>query len=369
MKLVIDYRLAASSTRGMARYCREITRELLQSLSPNDEILLYVDKGMKQQFLPQNVSFRMIPTNNFIIGEQLFIPYYLEKDNADVLWSPSNTFPLWKKQDKRYFATIHDLIFMSNALEKMSIKQKIGRVYRKFIVTKGKNLLDGCFTVSNFSKNQIENLLKINKVVVTNNCIGRFIDKVKELRKNNFYIQNDYFFTVSGDTPSKNFNMLFEFFKTHPQYKLVVAGFTNDSFYRKLSPSNIIILPSGISDEMLIKYYIECKCFVFISKQEGFGIPILEALACGCKIIASNTTSIPEIAGNNARYINPTKMEELELAISECDTLEINQESIDNTLKRYYSWKMSAKTIMDYITKTTSDSNINQVFTYNTSIS
>ena len=354
MKIIIDYRLAASSTRGMARYCREITREMLQLISPEDVILLYVDKGMKQAFLPQNVRYRMIPTHNFILGEQLFIPYYLGKDKADVLWSPSNTFPLCKRHGIRYFATIHDLIFLCKPLEKMTLEQKIGRIYRKFIVTKGKNLLDGCFTVSKFSKNQIENILKINNVVITNNCIGRFVDRVNELRRNNHYSRKDYFFTVSGDTPSKNFNMLFEFFKTHPQYKLVVAGFTDESFYRKISPSNIIFLPSGIPDDMLIKYYMESKCFIFISKQEGFGIPILEALACGCKMIASSATSIPEIAGDNACYVNPNKIEELEPAIKECDNFIINQESIDYTIKKYYSWKISAHKILAMMIKQSS---------------
>lgn len=349
MKIIIDYRLAASSTRGMARYCREMTREMMNLLPPEDEMLLYVDKGMKYENIPQRVKYRIIPTHNYIVGEQFFIPYYLKIDKADVLWSPSNTFPLWKRSGIKYNATIHDLIFLNPTEGKMSLKQTVGRFYRKYIVKFGIHKLDGCFTVSEYSKKQLESFFNMKDVTVTANCIGGFLDRVNYLKSKNKYNREEFFFTLSGDAPSKNFDLLFNYFILHPQQKLVVGGFASNSSYRTKSPSNIMFLPSGIPDDELIRYYLKCKCFLFISKQEGFGIPILEALACDCKVIASNCTSIPEIAGMNALYIDPTCMEELEKAINNIDDFEINKENIIKTLGKYHSWKNSTQKLMELL--------------------
>lgn len=347
MKLVIDYRLAACSTRGMARYCREMTKEIIKLLSSQDDVLLYVDKGLKKNFLPDSIKYRVIPTANFILGEQFFIPYYLGVDEADILWSPSNTFPLWKINGIKYHATIHDLIFLNPTEGRMSLKQAIGRLYRKYIVKLGIHKLDGCYTVSEYSKNQIETQFNVKDVIVTPNCIGGFMDRVKYLKSKSEYYREDFFFTLSGDAPSKNFDLIFNYFNSHPHQKLVVGGFISDSAYRTKSPSNISFLKPGIPDDELIGYYLRCKCFLFVSKQEGFGIPILEALACGCKVIASDSTSIPEIAGENALYINPHSMDELEQAIEKSNNIVVDKEKNDKTLEKYKYWNNSAQKLME----------------------
>lgn len=349
MKLVIDYRLAASSTRGMARYCREMTKEIIKMVSLKNEVLLYVDKGMKLDFLPDSIKYRILPTYNFIIGEQFYLPYYLGIDKVDCLWSPSNTFPLWKRSGTKYYATIHDLIFLNPSEGKMSLKQTIGRLYRKCIIKMGIHKLDGCFTVSEYSKKQIESLFNMKDVTVTPNCIGSFLDRLNYLKSKDRYNREDFFFTLSGDAPSKNFDLLFNYFILHPQQKLVVGGFASNSSYRTKSPSNIMFLPSGIPDDELIGYYLRCKCFLFISKQEGFGIPILEALACGCKIIASDCTAIPEIAGENALYINPNSMEELYGAVEKSNNMVLDSETVNKTLVKYQYWNSSARKLMEQI--------------------
>lgn len=348
MKIVIDYRLAASSTRGMARYCREMTRELLKKKPIDWVIMLYIDKGNNQP-IPEGVKVRTLSTSDYILGEQIYIPYYLKKDRADVFWAPSNTFPLIKIRNVDYFATIHDLIFFEEVKGPQSLKQKIGRLYRRFILNRGIKNLKGIMTVSEFSKKAIEQRFQVKDVVVTPNCIGHFVNKVKKFMSENNYSRNETFFTVSGDAPSKNFKILYEWFKVHPEYKLEAAGFPENSIYRNNCPLNITILPPNISDELLIGKYCTCKAFLFVSKQEGFGIPLLEAMACRCKIIATKNTSIPEIVGNNAIYIDLGKSEELGVALQRLEKYEISNDRIKMQLIKFTHWKMSVQLFVDYI--------------------
>ena len=354
MRLVIDYRLAAYSTRGMARYCREMTKELVKILPKEWDVLLYIDKKSKKEFVPSNIKHRLLPTGNFIIGEQLFLPYFLRKDKANILWTPYNTFPLWKDAGVKYVATIHDLIFFEKLDGKRTIVQRIGGLYRKFVVSHGIKHLSACCTVSEYSKKQIEKRFSISNVVLTPNCIGNFSQLVTSIKEKASTSRGEVFFTLSGDAHSKNFNLLFQWFKCHPHYRLEAAGFPSSSYYREICPPNVTILPPNITDEQLINKYLSCKAFLFVSKSEGFGIPLLEAISCGCKIIASNSTSIPEIVADLAILINPDSSDELNAAILNIDSLRQDEVLYRQRLDKYSDWFNSAREL--YKTLTTLES-------------
>lgn len=345
MKLVIDYRLAAYSYRGMARYCREMTTELFKILSKDWDIILYVDKNYKIQHLPVNCKIRVLPTKNYILGEQVWMAYYLRKDKADFLWSPANTFPLSIVSKIKIVVTVHDLIFFSKSEGKQSIRQWIGRIYRHFIVKYGIKRITACCTVSNFTKKELEQKFNKENIVLTYNCIGNFAKLVESLKSYRTYKRGSRFFTLSGDAPSKNLKMLFDWFSLHPDFALDVAGLSENSMFRKSCPQNINILPPNLSEEKIIEYYCTCRCFLFVSKQEGFGFPLLEAMVCGCKLIISNTTSIPEIVGENALYIDPDKFDDLTMAINSIENFSLNPKNVQIQLAQYYNWKNSANNL------------------------
>lgn len=347
MKIVIDYRLASSSFRGMARYCREITNELIKNKPNNWDITIIIDKKAKQDLIPKDINLLIVPSKNYIIGEQIWIPYYLYKLKPDIIWSPSNTFPLISPNKTSKIATIHDLIFMNKVEGKESLYQKIGRLYRKFIIEFGINDLAACCTVSLFTKNEIIKSFGKRNIIVTYNCIDQFYNKVKQINTQKKIIkEEDTFFTVTGDAPSKNFNFLLKWFKDNQQYKLIVAGIPKDSTFRNNCPKNIHILAYNIPEEELIENYLKAKTFLFVSKQEGFGIPILEAMISDCIIIASNRTSIPEIAGKDALYINPDNLTSLTEAIQNIRNYKIDKEYRNEHLEKYFKWEKSAKILI-----------------------
>lgn len=351
MKIGIDYRLANSSYRGMARYCHEIVKELL-NLDKNNEYVLIIDSEPKEKLAPKNnCRYIKVRTTNFIIGEQFSISSILFKEKFDVFWSPYNTFPIFKPCKTKLLVTVHDLIFFYPIEKGISSYQRIGALYRRYVLKYFYKKVDSFFTVSLFSKTELLRLLPIRKPIdVTYNCIDKFAEKVDFVRKNSILENGNYFFTLSGDGPNKNLNVLLNLFENDfSSEKLIVGGLGKDSKYRKRESTNIHFLPYGLSDEELIKTYLNCRCFLFFSKYEGFGIPIIEAAICGKPILASNTTSIPEILGDFGRMSSPLPTEIRKLIdnyIIDPIKAPINYTPL---IKRFNSWSVPAGIILKRI--------------------
>lgn len=351
MKIAIDYRLVGYSMRGMAKYCKNVSAELFRLSAGDIEWFLYVDKRADIYKLPANIKYRVLPTSNFIIGEQLFLPYYLRKDKIDRFWSPHNTFPLLAPKCTLLFATWHDLVVMDKRMKTNTFLWFLKNKYYCWVMKGGWRKLRGVATVSEYSQKVIMKKFPFKEVVVTSNCISDFISLADEQMSRTNYSRNEFFFTVSGDSWYKNLSFLFDYFTRHPDKNLKVAGLKPNSLYRHDCPSNIEILPFNISMDELIGYYCTCKAFLFVSKYEGFGIPILEAMACGCKLIVSDVTSIPEVCGNNGVYIDPNSEKELSEAINSIDKQYVVREKYIRQLKKYADWSVPAHKILELLLK------------------
>lgn len=353
MVIGIDYRLAVSSNRGMARYCREIVHELMRIDNVN-EYILYVTESSNMRISNSRFRLKIIPFSNYMLSEQL-LTYYSYRDHLDVLWSPYNTFPFFLNPRTSLLVTIHDLIFIYNINGKYSFKQLLGKFYRKYCILLGRKKIDTCFTVSLFSKTEIERRLGIDNVFVTYNCIDYFVNKMAVLSNNmNFYesLLGEFYFTLSGDAPSKNLCFLIEHFEKYEKdKKLFVSGVKSTSFLRKESYKNVCFLEDNISDEKLIAYYRKCKCFIFMSLYEGFGIPVLEALICGAKVISSNRCSLPEVLGECGLLIDPTNHNQLSVAMKEIENWNIDTTTLNKHLNKFIGWRDSAKIIMAHYNK------------------
>lgn len=335
MKILIDCRLASTSTRGMARYCREIVKSLI-SLDKNNDVYLVISKDTNDfGVLPENFHFIKTRSENYILSEQIDLPRIVRKVKPDILWCTSNTFPIFLRKKTKLFVTIHDLIFMDKLPGKLSIYKKIGALYRKFVVKNFSYKIYEYFTVSEYSKVQIEKRLGItDKGIVTSNCLSsdfasiaaKYITEQKE----------NYYFTVSGDGPSKNLSFLIKAFSNElKNEKLFVAGLSANSEYRTIKSNNIIFMDVNLSDDAIIEKYCKCKAFIFPSLEEGFGLPIIEALCCKAKVIASNRSCIPEVVGDNGKLFNPENVNSLVDVINnlETDVYKYNYSKYDGWIK------------------------------------
>lgn len=355
MKIGVDYRLANTSHRGMARYCREIVKLLIRNYQ--HEYVLFVDEQPSHPFIQSNTKYHIIKSKNYIIGEQLCLPKAIKSEKCDIFWSPNNTFPISLDKSVKLLVTIHDVIFFYKSNDPQSLHQLIGKYYRRLILKLFSNKISHCFTVSNYSKHEINKILKLTiPIDVTYNCIDSFRENVNIYKQQNDVKSGNYFFTVSGDAPSKNLLMLIGIFqKEFPNETLIIAGLKKDSPMRKYESSRIHFLDEGISDRKLIKRYLECKCFLFCSKYEGFGVPIIEAAICEKPIIATNTTSIPEILLDKGLLVYPDEnciIDGIRGFLNGDINISTNYNSI---LERFNSWSIPANIISSSFIKNSSD--------------
>lgn len=305
--------------------------------------------------LPQNFKYKIFDKRNYIFLEQIIIPFYCRKEKADILWSPYNTFPIYLNKDTRLITTIHDLIYLDRNIDgKMSLKQKIGKNYRIFCFKNVKKV-DHILTVSNYSAVKIKELVKNKKVdIIYNNIKLEKIELDSNILKK-IGLNSKFYLTVTGDTPSKNLKTLLEMYKENNILKdLVVVGikdYKKSHSYEYVVKNNLqskVKFVDYISENELESLYHHCEIFLFLSLAEGFGIPLIEAMKNNCKILSSNTTSLPEVLGFGGELVNPlNKNEILEKIITlekEGNKWELKKIQKEQ-LKKFISWEKSANKI------------------------
>ncbi|OGS22756.1 MAG: hypothetical protein A2252_10545 [Elusimicrobia bacterium RIFOXYA2_FULL_39_19] len=192
-------------------------------------------------------------------------------------------------------------------------------------------------TGSEFSKKDLVEYLNIPKDKIT--VIPLSIDSrytpasreaVNAVRKK-YSLDKKYLLCVGNSSPHKNINLLIEAFKGLPEnirrdYQLVLAGIKKSN--TDYGPG--IITAGFISDSDLPALYSGAELFVFPSLYEGFGLPVLEAMACQCPVLTSSSSSLPEIAGAAAEYFNPNYANELKNKIQAL----LNNPALMNRLKQ-----------------------------------
>jgi len=150
----------------------------------------------------------------------------------------------------------------------------------------------------------------------------------------------------------------FERIKNHIPHNLYITGgkkWGNNKIEDLMEKLSYRVKRLGeVSEEQLRDLYSEAEVFIYPSLYEGFGLPILEAQACGCPVISSNSTSLPEVGGKSVYYIDPYNEEEISLAILKILRNKKLKERLVkkgyNNIKRF-SWKKSAQEILDLLAK------------------
>jgi glycosyltransferase involved in cell wall biosynthesis len=176
------------------------------------------------------------------------------------------------------------------------------------------------------------------------------IEKIKKI----YNISDKYILSVGRLDPRKNILRLIEAFKIFKKnkdftHKLVIVGkkdYLSSAIEKAIKEMpDQIIMAGYVPDESLAVLYSRAEVFVYPSLFEGFGLPVLEAMACGCPVISSNTSSIPEVSGGAALLIDPYKVEEIAAAINKVVLDDrLREEMILKGLKRaeFFKWGFSA---------------------------
>jgi glycosyltransferase involved in cell wall biosynthesis len=293
---------------GLGRYCRGLIEGLGRIDSKNRYEILMPDDSHRFPERP-NFRYRLIrfPLFKRRLWEQL-AP--LLAGDYDVLHFPYDSCVAWKRG--RFVVTIHDvkpLIFgpakrmnLHAVIESLVMRDKWGRI-------------DHVVTDSYSSRHDIIAHCGLREDRISVVYPGVDFKRFQPRDSPRIPGVRPYILCVAGADPTKNIETLIEAFARltpalREQYDLLLAGdFRRRLDLRQLADRLAVekqtIFAGVVNDGRLIELYQSAAVFVFPSRYEGFGLPVLEAMACGCPVISSNSSSLPEVTGDAALMVNP----------------------------------------------------------------
>lgn len=246
---------------------------------------------------------------------------------------------------------------MQRATTHGSIVYKLKQFGYKKVFNKAIKDSEKILVPSVFVKKQLKDEWGIEekKVLVTPEAVDdEIISSSKKTKVNS--IKQPFIFYVGNAHPHKNIEGLIRVFgnlkEKHPTLSLVLSG--NDHYFwqriRSKHQEKDIIYTGQISDEELVALYKSAACFVMPSFEEGFGIPILEAMVCSCPVVSSNAGSLPEVGGEASLYFDPKDskdmFEKIDLVLT---SDKLKKDLIQKGIKRVedFSWEKLAKQTLE----------------------
>ena len=336
----------------------------LQQIDHKNEYFVFVAPGVDRCLKDsENVHIIVIGESFYPVWEQITLPRAVKKYNLDILHCTSNTAPLFCNIP--LVLTLHDIIFLEpRDKNNKSVYQNMGWLYRRKVVPK---ILERCLriiTVSNFEKQNIINKLNIpeKRMAMIYNGYNEWFKPFRDVADiyKSYIEKPGYFFFLGNTDPKKNtertliaYSKYLE--KSTFRRKLLMADLDKaylDSIIERNHIENIrehIVMPGYIVNSDLPYIYNSAFAFLYTSLRESFGIPLLEAMACGTPVITSNTSSMPEIAGNDAILINPESPEEIteKMLRLEYDEAYYNtQKEIGLKRAELFSWRKTAEQLL-----------------------
>ncbi len=307
MRIAIDARMIQMS--GIGTYIKTLMGHGIYDIALGDEkdILKY-DKSVKVI----NYSDKI-----YGAGEQLHFPFKeLKKSRADLLHVPHYNVPVFYRG--KLAVTVHDMIHL---VLPQFLPNKFAYLYAKFLIGYAVHKADVVFTVSENSKKDILRFYKVreDKIVVVYNAVdAKFTHRDRReveylIDKYNLPKNKKVIMYVGNLKPHKNLPRLLEAYSKMSGREntcLVLVGKAFDSEdltprIKSLGIEDSVVRTGIIVDNELVDFYNLADLFVFPSLYEGFGIPPLEAMACGTPVVCSNNSSLPEVVGDAAYMFDP----------------------------------------------------------------
>lgn len=321
MKILIDLTSLADNFSGIERFALSITKELIKH-EEHHWILLFKN-SVHKEFEDYEVEKVVIKGTNKLIFNQIILPLKLAGMKADRYFFPAFPAPFFFFS-KNAYNTIHDL----SCWDCPGSNKKYMIWYFRIMYWKASLCNKKIITVSEFSKGRICSILHVkteNVSVIYNGISNQFNkDELSEEDtkniKDKYNLPENYVLCLSTLEPRKNLRLLLDayesLFNEGITAEIVLAGrkgWKMDGFLKDYSKDFLqhVHFTGFVDDEDLPAIYKLAQVFVFPSSYEGFGIPPLEALACGTPVISSDAASLPEILGAMAIYFKSSDLKAL----------------------------------------------------------
>jgi glycosyltransferase involved in cell wall biosynthesis len=322
LSLVVNARFRKQQLTGVQRFAGEVINVL------NDDARLEIDEALPSERFGSGLQAHA--------WEQFALPRSIGKS---VLFSPANTGPL---AIKRQLVVIHDAAVWD---QPDGFTSKFINFYQWLLPRLAKRCRIA--TVSQFSRERLAHYLKIpvESIEVFGNAVASEFQPGQQTQD----ARDPFLLCVGSLDPRKNFQRLIQAWEVvcqrnfvDPETKLKIVGSCNPRTFQSLGvlqDNDRVEWTGRVSDADLIQLYQSAQGFVFPSLYEGFGIPPLEAMACGCPVAMSQETSLPEVGGKrfdldqpgstgSALYFDPLNVEEISRRIEQLLSLTEDQKQL-----------------------------------------
>ena len=330
---------------GIERLAIEVTNYLDNLVQPGQMELVVPGNAVNVPEL-KNIPVITLPTKASFMPKWTqidFQGYVLKKKRIPLNFA--NTCPYFAPG----FSFIHDIYCKLYPEDLHSMRDRLIRLYSNIMYRRIAKKSPGIFTVSEYTKKTITDTYGTNpeKIHVVYSGVSDY-NKIPAdesiFEKLPILKQKDFFFTLGSLSARKNLAWIARHAELYPNEFFAISGKPLPSVVapelEKLKTLNNVLITGYLNDGEVKALLTKCRAFVLPTYFEGFGLPPLEALSCGAKIIISEVTSLPEIYGKCAHYINPNEPDiDLSELLSEPvdePALLLEKYTLENTAKRMY---------------------------------
>jgi glycosyltransferase involved in cell wall biosynthesis len=371
IKIAINARLLKSvPDDGVSRFTYEVIKRIIKN-NPHDKFVLIFDKEFDKNLLfsSNTEGFVLKPAARhpflWYYWHEWQLPRLLRETGAGIFLSPDGIISL--RSDIPSIPVIHDINFYHRPKD----IPKITSLYYRYFFRKFARKSIRIITVSHFCKDDISTYLNIDPdlIDVAYNGVSEYFNPVDSDTASKFRQEltggSPYFLFVGNFSPRKNITGVVKAYDrfrsvSGMDHKLVLSGgklFLNRESDRLIHSSlwseDIIVTGSKIHEDLRL-FYASATSLLFVPWFEGFGIPAVEAMRCGSPAILSKTTSLPEIGGDAAIYVDPGDTEEICSAMVKIASDEVLRRSLSekgHEVSLRYSWDQTAESVWGSISK------------------
>lgn len=347
--VLIDIYKIKNLHSGLGQFSLNFANELLLQNTSMYKLHFLIPNKSNIDKLNINSETRLVEAN---LQKRLF-PFL---NNKYEIWHSLHQFPSHiPSKNTTWILTIHDLNFLFEKNESKSasyLKKLQHNVDKANYIT----------TISYYSKSLIEKHLNLKGKSVEVIYNGIASNQINNEEKPEFMGKEKFFFSIGIFNRKKNFHTLLPLMKYFRDYKLVLAGDFETPYGKdirneiiRLNLEDKILLPGKISESDKYWLYNNCEAFLFPSLAEGFGMPAIEAMKAGKPVFLSRHTSLPEIGGDYAFYLDNFDEKEMYNLIHS-NLIKFNKERLYNEqrIKKYaesFSWDVSIAKYLDLYSK------------------
>lgn len=336
----------------------------LQKMDTPHEYFVFVKPGV-DRCIESSEHVHIIEVNcpSYPLWEQWALPRAARKAGVDILHCTSNTAPIWCNIP--LVLTLHDIIFLEPRDKKnKSLYQNLGYFYRRWDVPRILKKCRRIITVSDFELGNIKQKLQLpdSQLKMIYNGYNEWFRPIESDKQQyrKYIADAGYFFFLGNTDPKKNTERTLVAYAKYLEQSevkrpLLMADLDQEYLNGIIERNGIeairdhIVIPGYIINSDLPYIYNNAFAFLYTSLRESFGIPLLEAMACGTPVITSNTSSMPEIAGHDAILINPESSDEIALKMLQLERdTDFYQRQMAVGLERakLFSWRKTTENLL-----------------------